>query len=81
MPMRTTKLEANPQIELINSLFPGLDIMSSTDYLSIVRCGVSGEKLQAIVKLTGEKDLGYIQLKNNKACYKPARHTYNQGKR
>lgn len=31
--------------------------MSSKDYLSIVRSGVSGQKLQAIIKLTGEKEL------------------------
>ena len=48
-------LASQSQLDLINSLFPNLDIMSSTDYLSIVRSGVSGEKLQAIVKMTGEK--------------------------
>lgn len=31
--------------------------MYSTHYLSVVRSGVSGEKLQAIIKLTGEKEL------------------------
>ncbi|PYF84098.1 hypothetical protein DFP75_101123 [Marinomonas alcarazii] len=50
-------LELQSQLDLINSLFPGFNIMSSTDYLSIVRSGVSGENLQAIIKLTGEKEL------------------------
>ncbi|AWY00501.1 hypothetical protein A8139_11245 [Marinomonas primoryensis] len=50
-------LESQSQLNLINSLFPGFDIMRLTDYLSIVRSGVSGEKLQAIIKLTGEKEL------------------------
>lgn len=31
--------------------------MSSKDYLSIVRSGASRQKLQAIIKLTGEKEL------------------------
>ncbi|QUX96535.1 hypothetical protein C0J08_14505 [Marinomonas sp. CT5] len=58
-------LESQSQLNLINSLFPGLDIMSSTDYLSIVRSGVSGEKLQAIVKLTGEKELIAHAIRKN----------------
>ena len=50
-------LESQSQLDLINSLFPGLNIMSLKDYLSIVRSGVSGQKLQAIIKLTDEKEL------------------------
>jgi hypothetical protein len=50
-------LESQSQLALINSLFPGLDIMPSTDCLPIVRSGVSGKKLQAIIKLTGDKEL------------------------
>ncbi|MCZ2722413.1 hypothetical protein O1D97_12450 [Marinomonas sp. 15G1-11] len=55
MEFKIKTLASQSQLDLINSLFPSLDIMSSTDYLSIVRSGVSGEKLQAIVKMTGEK--------------------------
>ena len=50
-------LESQSQLDLINSLFPGLNIMSLKDYLSIVRSGVSGQKLQAIIKLTDGKEL------------------------
>lgn len=39
----------------VNDLFPGIDIMSVTGYLSVVRSGVSGEKLREITKLLGER--------------------------
>lgn len=38
-------LESQSQLDLINSLFPDLNIMSSKDYLFIVRSGVSGQKM------------------------------------
>lgn len=44
-------------LDLINDLFPGIDIMSPTGYLSIVRSGLSGKKLKAITKLIGEREL------------------------
>lgn len=43
--------------EFISDLFPDVDIMSSTGYLSIVRSGVNGKQLKAIANLIGEKEL------------------------
>lgn len=50
-------MEAQSKLELINDLFPGFDIMSPTNYSDIIRSGITGEKLKAIIQLTGEKDL------------------------
>lgn len=55
--MITNTMEAQSKLELINDLFLGFDIMSPSDYSAIVRSGISGEKLKAIIQLTGEKDL------------------------
>jgi uncharacterized protein (DUF2384 family) len=44
-------------LDSINDLFPNVDIMSSTGYLSIVRSRVSGDQLKAITDFIGEKEL------------------------
>lgn len=44
-------------LDSINDLFPNVDIMSSTGYLSIVRSRISGDQLKAITDLIGEKEL------------------------
>tara|TARA_R110001583_G_scaffold164756_2_gene317247 strand:- start:8502 stop:8939 length:438 start_codon:yes stop_codon:yes gene_type:complete len=44
-------------LDSINDLFPNVDIMSPTGYLSIVRSRVSGDQLKAITDLIGEKEL------------------------
>lgn len=55
--MKTVANVAKSSLNSINDLFPDVDIMSPTGYLSIVRSGVSGKKLKAITKLIGEKEL------------------------
>lgn len=44
-------------LDSISDLFPDVDIMSSSGYLSIVRSGASGKQLKAIADLIGEEVL------------------------
>jgi putative toxin-antitoxin system antitoxin component (TIGR02293 family) len=44
-------------LDSINDLFTGVDIMSPSGYLSIVRSRVSGDQLKAITDLIQEKEL------------------------
>ncbi|WP_219703967.1 antitoxin Xre/MbcA/ParS toxin-binding domain-containing protein [Marinomonas lutimaris] len=44
-------------LDSINDLFSGVDIMSPTGCLSIVRSRVSGDQLKAITDFIGEKEL------------------------
>ncbi|MEP3351079.1 MAG: MbcA/ParS/Xre antitoxin family protein [Marinomonas sp.] len=44
-------------LDSISDLFPNVDIMSPTGYLSIVRSRVSGDQLKVITDLIGEKEL------------------------
>ena len=44
-------------LDSINDLFHGVEIMSPSGYLSLVRSGVSGDQLKAITDLIGEEEL------------------------
>lgn len=55
--MKSFESVKNFPIDSINDLFPNVDIMSPSGYLSIVRSGVSGAQLKTITDLIGEKEL------------------------
>ena len=44
-------------LDSISDLFPNVDIMSPTGYLSIVRSGVNSKQLRAITDLIGDEEL------------------------
>ncbi|MGB3600291.1 MAG: antitoxin Xre/MbcA/ParS toxin-binding domain-containing protein [Marinomonas sp.] len=55
--MKPLESVAKFPLDSISDLFPDVDIMSSSGYLSIVRSGASGKQLKAIADLIGEKEL------------------------
>jgi putative toxin-antitoxin system antitoxin component (TIGR02293 family) len=55
--MKSLRSAKRFSLDSINDLFPNVDIMSPTGYLSIVRSRVSGDQLKAITDLIGEKEL------------------------
>lgn len=55
--MKSRRSVKRYSLDSISDLFPNVDIMSPTGYLSIVRSGVNGKQLRAITDLIGEEEL------------------------